>query len=670
MFSYTTPHKCSDSQGEKKMESASDSMASATTINPLQVISGAAHISADLCTEGVAGRGFASVGARGCLLTTGKWYYEATLVTAGCMQLGWADVAFQGNAESGDGVGDGPHSWAFDGWRQCKWHGESTHWGATWKVGDVVGCMVDFDECILSFTLNGFGEEIGMGVAFDSFTYAGGLYPCASFNRDERLKFNFGEMSFAHSPPPGYRPYVESVREHISCCSNIMKDLHLFPRECSKEERRAEGSLLGDNQSILLDCLEEETGIKGYACLAHYFAVDSGAKSRIGRGGASCPHIFPDAAPASPDVLCDSSLLSVNDSGLLPSSEVEAMKADVKDFASASRALCTLYARQASLMLFVNCSADVIRDAVIGGGEKEKGSRAAELIMKLLLISTAEASVETTTTTAGAAVSDNDKAVLPSALLAGGARAQKTLSCVVRDMLAMDHLSSRHAPPFFCCNLTACVADQIIKAGNRRYAHYSVYPVVTGGMYSINELTCSSSNLSRKFFKSRRSTVSNASRRPNWAGQRRLAVAHNGGLVTPTTSGSVASHPNLGVALWISSIILAQVCTNHHRGGGEKEENDTLISTAVTDTFRSWSLSLLSPNVTLKLLGSVVLSGILQVWMLALSYPRHYISDLNLAFILRLLTQCLLLLLVSSYSGPIQFGTSNTWTKYSIGNPS
>ena len=29
------------------------------------------------------------------------------------MQLGWADVAYGGGAEMGDGVGDGPHSWSY-----------------------------------------------------------------------------------------------------------------------------------------------------------------------------------------------------------------------------------------------------------------------------------------------------------------------------------------------------------------------------------------------------------------------------------------------------------------------------------------------------------------------------------------------------------------------------
>jgi hypothetical protein len=45
---------------------------------------------------------------------------------------------------SGDGVGDGPHSWAFDGWRRYRWHGAHARWGAHWAKGDVVGKLSVF----------------------------------------------------------------------------------------------------------------------------------------------------------------------------------------------------------------------------------------------------------------------------------------------------------------------------------------------------------------------------------------------------------------------------------------------------------------------------------------------------------------------------------------------
>ncbi|CAN0246027.1 unnamed protein product, partial [Phaeothamnion confervicola] len=116
--------------GEEGGGGSAAAAAAARPMNPLRVVSGVADLRSDLTVEGVPAGGFASVGARGFAVSSGRWYYEATLRTAGCMQLGWADAAYRGGAESGDGVGDGPHSWAYDGWRQFKWHDRQSLWGA------------------------------------------------------------------------------------------------------------------------------------------------------------------------------------------------------------------------------------------------------------------------------------------------------------------------------------------------------------------------------------------------------------------------------------------------------------------------------------------------------------------------------------------------------------
>jgi hypothetical protein len=72
------------------------------------------------------------------------------------------------------------------------WHDQSAEWGARWSVGDVVGCAVDMEARVMSFFLNGFGSEIEMGTAFCGFSSCGGIYPAASFNRHEKITFNFG----------------------------------------------------------------------------------------------------------------------------------------------------------------------------------------------------------------------------------------------------------------------------------------------------------------------------------------------------------------------------------------------------------------------------------------------------------------------------------------------
>jgi len=81
------------------------------SIIPLRFISGRASINPEtLEVSGLPSGGFSSVGTKGVLLTTGKWYYEAILATAGCLQIGWADGSFAGhcNSDRGDGCGDGP----------------------------------------------------------------------------------------------------------------------------------------------------------------------------------------------------------------------------------------------------------------------------------------------------------------------------------------------------------------------------------------------------------------------------------------------------------------------------------------------------------------------------------------------------------------------------------
>lgn len=193
------------------------------TVTPLRFISGKATIDpAKMEVSGLPSGGFSSVGTKGILLTSGKWYYEAILESAGCLQIGWADGSFSGHchADRGDGCGDGPSSWAFDGWRRYRWHASSTEWGCRWRQGDVVGCLVDMDDKIVSFTLNGKAEEIGMGVAFsgEGFRPCGGVYACASFNRKEKLKIILGgeySEAFRYSPPPGYRGVGEAVIEAV-----------------------------------------------------------------------------------------------------------------------------------------------------------------------------------------------------------------------------------------------------------------------------------------------------------------------------------------------------------------------------------------------------------------------------------------------------------------------
>lgn len=190
---------------------------------PLRTISGEAKIDYEsLRVTGTSSGGFTSIGTEGICLRHGKWYYEVVLETCGCIQIGWADSSFADHckAEKGDGCGDGPSSWAYDGWRRYRWHGHATEWGCRWQEGDVVGCYLDLENREIGFTLNGKGEEIGMGAAFlgEDFRPCGGVYACVSFNNKEKLHINLGgpNGAFRYGPPNGFNPLGNAVVFQIS----------------------------------------------------------------------------------------------------------------------------------------------------------------------------------------------------------------------------------------------------------------------------------------------------------------------------------------------------------------------------------------------------------------------------------------------------------------------
>lgn len=251
------------------------------SIIPLRFISGRSIIDQKTLTiSGLPSGGFSSVGSKGVMLTEGKWYYEAILETAGCLQIGWADGSFAGHCHSdrGDGCGDGPSSWAYDGWRRYRWHSMATEWGCRWTEGDVVGCLVDMDEGIVSFTLNGKAEEIGMGVAFsgDGFRPCGGVYACVSFNRREKLRLTFGgsgSAPFKYPPPPGYRGVGEAVLERV-------KERHtLVSKESILDDEREEFS----EKKFLCDFSDGEHGHELMAWAHRYYGSDASVHLGSGR---------------------------------------------------------------------------------------------------------------------------------------------------------------------------------------------------------------------------------------------------------------------------------------------------------------------------------------------------------------------------------------------------
>ena len=126
-------------------------------------------------------------------LTSGKWYYEVTILSeqVGYPQFGWADENFA--ATPNTGVGDDAHSWGIDGDRVRAWHGgEFKAFGHEWEAGAVIGCMADLDRKTISFSLNGSTAK-PHGIAFKDIAFIGGLQPAltasaGSYHRKPQVK--------------------------------------------------------------------------------------------------------------------------------------------------------------------------------------------------------------------------------------------------------------------------------------------------------------------------------------------------------------------------------------------------------------------------------------------------------------------------------------------------
>ena len=105
--------------------------------------------------------GRASVG-----VTSGKHYFEAEVTDDGLVRVGWS----AGGSKKLDALGTDAISWGYGGTGK-KSHGGSFEafggdGGVPYAKGDVVGCLLDCDEGVVSFLKNGEAVDGGDGVAF------------------------------------------------------------------------------------------------------------------------------------------------------------------------------------------------------------------------------------------------------------------------------------------------------------------------------------------------------------------------------------------------------------------------------------------------------------------------------------------------------------------------
>ncbi|XP_033608233.1 ryanodine receptor isoform X6 [Cryptotermes secundus] len=153
-------------------------------------------------------------------VTTGKWYFEFEIMTAGPMRVGWA----RADCSPGYQLGSDEYTWAFDGYNAIKIHfGASDPFGRQYQIGDVVGCFLDLFDRTISFSLNGEllmdalgGETSFADVQGDSFV------PAFTLGVGQKGKLTFGQdvntLKFFTmcGLQEGYEPFCVNMKRPVT----------------------------------------------------------------------------------------------------------------------------------------------------------------------------------------------------------------------------------------------------------------------------------------------------------------------------------------------------------------------------------------------------------------------------------------------------------------------
>ncbi|XP_033253281.1 ryanodine receptor-like [Drosophila miranda] len=159
---------------------------------------------------------------RNYAVTSGKWYFEFEVLTAGPMRVGWAradcyPVAMLGSEDT---------SWAFDGHNEEKvYGGNSESFGKQCGPGDIVGVFLDLADHTISFSLNGelLMDALGGETTFAEVTAEGvGFVPACTLGVGQKARLIYGQdvdsLKFFTTCglQEGYEPFCVNMRRPVT----------------------------------------------------------------------------------------------------------------------------------------------------------------------------------------------------------------------------------------------------------------------------------------------------------------------------------------------------------------------------------------------------------------------------------------------------------------------
>ncbi|KAI1309032.1 Ryanodine receptor [Halotydeus destructor] len=163
-------------------------------------------------------------------VTSDKWYFEAEILTAGPLRVGWATLDFAPSAE----LGGDDFSYAFDCHNLRKINGGSSEsFGKPVAIGDMVGCMLDLHDKTISYSLNGelLLDTSGNEMAFSDIV-DGTYVPAMTLSNGQKCRLIFGQdvnglkCFTTCGLQEGYQPFCVNMNKNMTFWYN--KDEPLF----------------------------------------------------------------------------------------------------------------------------------------------------------------------------------------------------------------------------------------------------------------------------------------------------------------------------------------------------------------------------------------------------------------------------------------------------------
>ncbi|MFH4977914.1 hypothetical protein AB6A40_004623 [Gnathostoma spinigerum] len=128
------------------------------------------------------------------VFSKGKYYYEGRITDDGLCRLGWS------TSEASLDLGTDRFGFGYGGTGKKSNNRNFETYGTSFTLGDIIGCMIDFDTGFISFSKN--GENLGVAFNIPSQLKNSPFFPAVVLKNAE-MEFNFGEKSF-NNLPKGY----------------------------------------------------------------------------------------------------------------------------------------------------------------------------------------------------------------------------------------------------------------------------------------------------------------------------------------------------------------------------------------------------------------------------------------------------------------------------------